>query len=90
MAGTRRALVLSLLALLVQKSTNTDAAAARRQAYDVVITSDTAPISRVFLEEQRWEDKSLIVWVCNRFDYSHRPAAHGFPDPAFYRLMQVA
>jgi hypothetical protein len=73
-----------------KKSTNADAAAARRQAYDVVITSDTAPISRVFLEAQRWEDKSLIVWVCNRFDYSHRPAAHGFPDATFYRLMQVA
>jgi len=61
-----------------------------RQNYDVVITSDTAPISRVFLEERRWVGKRLIVWICNRFDYHHAPAEHGFPDPDFYDLMRQA
>jgi hypothetical protein len=61
-----------------------------RQNYDVVITSDTAPISRVFMEENRWVGKRLIVWICNRFDYHHSPAEHGFPDPDFYDLMRQA
>ena len=58
-----------------------------RQSYDVIITSDTAPVSRIFLEEQRWSDKRLIIWVCNRFDYHSSPAEHGFPDPGYYDVM---
>ena len=35
--------------------------------FDVIVTSDTAPLSRIFLQNG-WR-KPLIIWVCNRFDY---------------------
>ena len=35
--------------------------------FDGIITSDTCPISRTFLQNN-WS-KLLIIWVCNRFDY---------------------
>jgi hypothetical protein len=50
-------------------------------AFDVIITSDTAPLSRIFLQNN-YRGK-LIVWVCNRFDYPNRD---GFPDPEYFSL----
>ena len=58
-------------------------------SFDVIITSDTAPLARIFLQNN-W-NKPLIIWVCNRFDYA---AGNGkempFPDPAYYQLMKNA
>lgn len=56
--------------------------------FDAIITSDTAPISRVFLQND-W-NKKLIIWVCNRFDYSNQPTKSGFPDAKYYSLMNNA
>ena len=53
--------------------------------FDLIITSDTAPISRVFLENN-W-NKRLIIWICNRFDYPHIPD-QGMPDKRYYELIQ--
>lgn len=38
-------------------------------SFDYIITSDTAPLSRIFLENMDEFDAKLIVWVCNRFNY---------------------
>lgn len=55
--------------------------------FDCIITSDTTPISRVFLQNN-WK-KKLIIWICNRFDYAHQPDAEkiGFPDQEYYDLI---
>jgi len=37
--------------------------------FDYILTSDTAPLSRIFLENQDEFKSKLIIWVCNRFDY---------------------
>ena len=37
--------------------------------FDYIITSDTAPLSRIFLENLDQFEGQLIVWVCNRFNY---------------------
>lgn len=59
------------------------------ETFDVVITSDTAPLSRIFLQNG-WT-KPLIIWICNRFDYFHPwGGEEKFPDPAYYRIMQAA
>lgn len=57
--------------------------------FDVVVTSDTASLSRIFLQNNF--DNRLIIWVCNRFDY-HDVVTNivGFPDPAFYDLFRNA
>lgn len=49
--------------------------------FDIIITSDTAPLSRIFLQNN-YEGK-LIVWICNRFDYPNRD---GFPDREYFEL----
>jgi hypothetical protein len=57
--------------------------------YDLVITSDTAPLARPFL--QYGYQGPLLVWVCNRFDYaveSNNPS--GLPDSEFYELFRAA
>ena len=58
--------------------------------FDVIITSDTTPISRVFLQNNF--QKKLIIWICNRFDYAHHPEASkvGFPDQEYYDLINDA
>lgn len=57
--------------------------------FDVIITSDTAPLSRIFLQNG-W-DKPLIIWMCNRFDYHDNASLDcEFPDPEYYRLFQEA
>ena len=57
--------------------------------FDVIITSDTAPISRVFLQNG-WE-KKLIIWINNRFDYCDEATNDcNFPDPEYYDLFREA
>jgi hypothetical protein len=56
--------------------------------FDVVLTSDTAPLSRIFLQSD-WQ-KPLLIWVCNRFDYAHFDGLTNFPDHDYYRLFQMA
>src|SRR6185437_1116376 len=54
------------------------------QQFDAVITSDTAPLARVFL--QNGFTKPLIIWICCRFDYSDQASLDcEFPDPEFYQ-----
>lgn len=57
--------------------------------FDVVVTSDTAPLARIFLQNG-WK-KPLIIWVCNRFDYhdGSQPDCL-FPDPEYYELFRKA
>jgi len=56
--------------------------------FDVIITSDTAPLSRIFLQNNF---KKLIIWVCNRFDYADMATNDcGFPDKAYYDLIKNA
>ena len=50
--------------------------------FDCIITSDTAPLSRIFLKNN-WS-KKLIIWICNRFDY----AVEG--DQHYYNLFREA
>jgi hypothetical protein len=58
-------------------------------SFDMIITSDTAPLARIFLENN-WQ-KPLIIWVCNRFDYCDYASLDGdFPDQAYYELMRTA
>jgi hypothetical protein len=56
-------------------------------SFDVIITSDTAPLSRIFLQNNF--SKKLIIWICNRFDY-HDAATNdcNFPDPEYYNLIK--
>jgi len=51
--------------------------------FDGIITSDTCPNSRVFLQNN-WK-KLLIIWICNRFDYAIQPE---YRDPEFYQLLR--
>ena len=56
-------------------------------SFDIIITSDTSPISRIFLQNNF--QKKLIIWICNRFDYANQPEAEqvGFPDKEYYDLI---
>lgn len=56
--------------------------------FDIIITSDTAPLSRIFLQNG-WK-KPLIIWICNRFDYCDGEGRDGFPDREFYDLFNQA
>jgi FkbM family methyltransferase len=51
--------------------------------YDGIITSDTCPTSRPFLQNN-WT-KLLIIWICNRFDYEMQSER---VDPEFYTLLR--
>ena len=54
--------------------------------FDMIITSDTCPISRVFLQNNY--NKKLIIYVCNRFDYYDKSSLDcDFPDQDYYKLM---
>ena len=58
-------------------------------SFDCVVTSDTAPLSRIFLRDQ-FKGK-LIIWVCNRFDYSDNATnSVNFPDQGYYQLFRSA
>lgn len=57
--------------------------------FDVIITSDTAPLARIFLQSN-WK-KPLIIWICNRFDYYDGASLDcHFPDPEYYQLFREA
>ena len=57
--------------------------------FDGIITSDTAPRSRIFLQNN-WK-KPLIIWICNRFDYYDQGSNRtNFPDPEYYQLFSQA
>jgi hypothetical protein len=57
--------------------------------FDAIITSDTAPLARIFLQNNY--TKPLIIWVCNRFDYTDTANLDCyFPDEEFYQLFQQA
>lgn len=56
--------------------------------FDVIITSDTGPLARIFLQNTF---KKLIIWVCNRFDYADMATNDcNFPDKEFYELYKNA
>lgn len=58
-------------------------------SFDAILTSDTAPLSRILLQHG-WT-KPLIIWVCNRFDYRHgNGGEERFPDPQYYNLIRQA
>lgn len=56
---------------------------------DLVIVSDTAPLSRVILRHMDEYAGNLIVWICNRFDYAHNTEGlkNPFPDEDWYRCL---
>ena len=56
-------------------------------SFDIIITSDTALLSRIFLQNNF--EKKLIIWICNRFDYVHQPDATkiGLPDQEYFDLI---
>lgn len=57
--------------------------------FDIIITSDTAPLARIFLQND-YQGK-LIIWVCNRFDYCDRGSLDcKFPDQDYYNLLRQA
>ena len=57
--------------------------------FDAIITSDTAPLARIFLQNNY--TKPLIIWICNRFDYSDQSSLDcDFPDEEYYQLMRDA
>ena len=59
------------------------------ETFDVILTSDTAPLARIFLQNG-WT-KPLLVWICNRFDYTDATSLDcDFPDPEFYELFSHA
>lgn len=58
-------------------------------SFDCIITSDTSSLARIFL--QNGFSNKLVIWVCNRFDYSDQATNNcGFPDLKFYNLFQDA
>lgn len=58
-------------------------------SFDLIITSDTAPISRTLLQNNF--EKPLIIWVCNRFDYFDWQTYDGtFPDEKYYEMIKNA
>ena len=59
------------------------------EQFDAVITSDTAPLARIFL--QNGFTKPLIIWICCRFDYcDYESLDCDFPDAEFYQLFNQA
>jgi hypothetical protein len=57
--------------------------------FDAIVTSDTAPLSRIFLQNN-WK-KPLIIWICNRFDYVDFGTYDGkYPDAEYYDLFRKA
>jgi len=50
--------------------------------FDFVVTSDTAPLSRIIMEHIDEFKGTLVVWICNRFDYNMER------DSSFYALFK--
>lgn len=57
------------------------------EQFDVVVTSDTPPLARPFLQNNF--KKPLIIYMCNRFDYDHGGNGE-FPDKELYELFRQA
>lgn len=61
-------------------------------SFDLIITSDTSALSRIFIREDF--NKKLLIWVCNRFDSFFGKENEGknkeeiFPDKKFYELFK--
>lgn len=53
--------------------------------FDTIITSDTAPLSRILLQSD-YKGK-IIVYISNRFDYSDSTEKVEFPDHEYYDLL---
>lgn len=59
------------------------------QSFDAIITSDTAVLSRIFLQNNA--KIPLIIWISNRFDFVCEPDLDcAFPDPEYYELFRTA
>ncbi len=59
------------------------------EKYDLIITSDIAPLSRIFLQNN-WK-KPLLIWVCNRFDINVKQSGFNeFPDREYLDLFENA
>jgi hypothetical protein len=57
-------------------------------SYDLIITSDTAPLSRVILDNYSEFKSKLIIWICNRFDYADQATnLVNFPDSEYYSVL---
>lgn len=57
--------------------------------FDLIFTSDTAALSRIFLQNN--SPIPLIIWICNRFDYHDTSSLDcTFPDPEYYQLLKSA
>lgn len=57
------------------------------ESFDLIITSDTAPLSRIFLQNN-YKGK-LIIWVSNRFNYFDGATNDcNFPDQEFYDMFK--
>ncbi len=55
--------------------------------FDIVITSDTCPLSRIFLQNNF--NSKLVIWVANRFDYADQSTNDcAFPDQEYYNLIR--
>lgn len=52
--------------------------------FDYIVTSDTAPLSRIFLENISDLKPKVIVWICNRFDYNMER------DKSYYSIFNFA
>lgn len=50
-------------------------------SYDYVVVSDTSALSRIILQNIDEFKSKLIIWICNRFDYSM------WGETDFYRLI---
>lgn len=59
-------------------------------SFDLILVSDTCPISRVFLQND-YKGK-LIIWICNRFDYHDTKTrcenGTDFPDKEYFDLLK--
>jgi hypothetical protein len=56
-------------------------------SFDIILTSDTCPISRVFLQNNF--QKKLVIWICNRFNYyCYSTLDCNFPDDEYYDLIR--
>jgi hypothetical protein len=50
--------------------------------FDFIVTSDTAPLSRIFMENIPELKPKIVVWICNRFDYAMEH------DASYYELFR--
>jgi hypothetical protein len=51
-------------------------------SFDYIVTSDTAPLSRIFMENIHDMKPKVVVWICNRFDYNMET------DSSFYDIFR--